>query len=88
MHSPFDVRSRLEDGARELGHDPAILLRPFAAGKPPSAERERRDVLAVLVHRLHVDGALLTEVSTAIGISKQRVSELARRGRALVDGNA
>lgn len=75
-----DVAAR----ARELGYDPDSLFRPFAVGRPSWDEGARRDELAALIWRLRGEGLRLDEIGEAVGISKQRVSDLSARGRKIV----
>ncbi len=78
-----DARAVLEEAVRDLGGDPATVLRPLPRGRLPVAEHARRHMLAHAVARARAAGAQLDEIGTVIGISKQRVSDLARWGATL-----
>ena len=82
-HVAVDVPTRLDAIAGELGLDREVLVAPFARGRPSPAETARRDALAVVVYRLRREGARLDAIGRAVGIPKQRVSELAQRGASL-----
>jgi len=80
-----DVRQLLEVGARALGYEPHELLRPITPGRPSTVERARRDAPALVVLTARENSCRLSAIGDVIGISRQRVSDLERRGRALAE---
>lgn len=80
-----NARALLEEAAREVGYEPDLLLQPIARGHLRSDEALRRDALAQAIDRVRLRGARLVEIEAALGLgfSKQRVSDLARRGAEL-----
>ncbi len=80
----LDVREMLEMECRRQG-EALDVLAPLERGRPSVDESIRRRRLAKIVAATRDQGAHLTEIANALGMSKQRAFDLDRDGRAVED---
>jgi hypothetical protein len=80
------IRAFLVGRAGEQGRELLELAAPFARGRLPADELERRDLLAAVVTEARDRGATLRAIGLVLERPRQRVADLEQRGRTLAAG--